>query len=116
MLFPGSQLGTKDNWTKVNSLSLTDYLNYENAKFSKSRGVGVFGNTAKDTQIHSDVWRFYLLSRRPETSDSEFKWQEFVDANNNELSVSILIILEPSSDSNDDTGLKTWAILSSEVR
>lgn len=32
-----------------------------------------------------DVWRYYLLSRRPESSDSEFKWQEFIDANNNDL-------------------------------
>jgi methionyl-tRNA synthetase len=29
--------------------------------------------------------RYYLLSRRPEASDSEFKWQEFIDANNNDL-------------------------------
>ncbi|KAI1486459.1 tRNA synthetases class I (M)-domain-containing protein [Biscogniauxia mediterranea] len=85
IIFPGSQLGTKENWTKIFNISTTEYLNYEGGKFSKSRGVGVFGNSAKDTGISPDVWRFYLLSRRPETSDSEFKWEEFVDANNNHL-------------------------------
>jgi methionyl-tRNA synthetase len=45
----------------------------------------VFGNNAKDTGVDADVWRFYLLSRRPEGGDSEFKWQEFVDINNNDL-------------------------------
>ena len=43
-----------------------DYLNYEGGKFSKSRGVGVFGNDAMETDIPADVWRFYLLYERPE--------------------------------------------------
>lgn len=38
----------------------------------------MFGNNARDTGIDPDIWRYYLLSRRPETSDSEFKW-EYVD-------------------------------------
>ncbi|RYP51761.1 hypothetical protein DL768_002984 [Monosporascus sp. mg162] len=85
IIFPASQLGTKEKWTKVHRLSTTEYLNYEGGKFSKSKNIGVFGNSAKDTGIDADIWRYYLLSKRPETSDSEFKWQEFVDANNNEL-------------------------------
>ncbi|TLD28690.1 hypothetical protein PspLS_03204 [Pyricularia sp. CBS 133598] len=85
IIFPASQLGTREPWTKVNHLSTTEYLNYEGGKFSKSKGVGVFGNTARSTGIDPDVWRYYLLSRRPESSDSEFKWEEFIDANNNDL-------------------------------
>ena len=84
-VFPASQIGTGKKWTQVHRISSTEYLNYENGKFSKSRGVGVFGNNAKDTGIDPDIWRFYLLSRRPESSDSEFKWEEFIDGNNNEL-------------------------------
>ena len=85
IIFPGSQLGTGENWTKIYNLSATEYLNYEGGKFSKSKGVGVFGTNAKDTGIDPDLWRFYLLSRRPETNDSEFKWDEFVNGNNNDL-------------------------------
>ena len=44
-----------------------DYLNYEEGKFSKSRGTGVFGDQAKLTQIESDIFRFYLAYIRPET-------------------------------------------------
>ncbi|PZC70783.1 hypothetical protein B5X24_HaOG214903 [Helicoverpa armigera] len=63
----------------------SEYLNYEDGKFSKSRGVGVFGTDAQDTGIPSDVWRFYLASIRPETSDSSFSWTELGTRNNSEL-------------------------------
>lgn len=63
----------------------TEYLNYEDTKFSKSRGVGVFGDMAKDTGIPSDVWRFYLLYVRPEGQDSAFSWADMAVKNNSEL-------------------------------
>lgn len=37
-------------------------------KFSKSKGIGVFGNDSKDTNIPPEVWRYYLLMNRPEVS------------------------------------------------
>lgn len=85
VVFPASELGTKENWTMLHHLSTTEYLQYEGGKFSKSRGVGVFGNNAKDTGIPPSVWRYYLASIRPETSDSQFSWGEFVTKNNSEL-------------------------------
>ena len=57
VVFPSTLLGTGKPWTLVNRLMSTEYLNYEDAKFSKSRGIGVFGNDAKDTGITADVWR-----------------------------------------------------------
>lgn len=62
-----------------------EYLNYEDGKFSKSRGVGVFGDMAKDTGIPADVWRFYLLYLRPEGQDSAFSWADLLLKNNSEL-------------------------------
>jgi methionyl-tRNA synthetase len=62
-----------------------EYLQYESGKFSKSRGVGVFGNNVMESGIPVEVWRYYLLSIRPETSDSQFTWNGFQAANNNEL-------------------------------
>ncbi len=67
VIFPASQLGTNDGFTVVNHLCATEYLNYEDTKFSKSRGIGVFGNDAIDTSIPADYWRFYLLYVRPES-------------------------------------------------
>ncbi|ETS82233.1 methionine--tRNA ligase [Pestalotiopsis fici W106-1] len=85
VIFPASQMGTGDKWTQLNTLSTTEYLNYETGKFSKSRGVGVFGDTAQEIGIPPSVWRYYLLSTRPETGDTQFLWADFVAANNNEL-------------------------------
>lgn len=64
---------------------MLEYLNYEDGKFSKSRGVGVFGNDAVDTGIPPDIYRFYLLYVRPESQDSAFSWSDFVMKNNSEL-------------------------------
>ncbi|CAB1353236.1 unnamed protein product [Coregonus sp. 'balchen'] len=85
VVFPCSLLGAQDNYTLVNHLVATEYLNYEDTKFSKSRGVGVFGDMAKDTGIPSDVWRFYLLYLRPEGQDSAFSWADMAIKNNSEL-------------------------------
>ncbi len=43
VIFPSSLLGTKENWTMLHHISTTEYLNYEDGKFSKTRGIGVFG-------------------------------------------------------------------------
>jgi methionyl-tRNA synthetase len=85
VIFPGCQMGSGDNWTMLHHLSATEYLNYENGKFSKSRGVGVFGNNAKDTGVPPDVWRYYLMKNRPETGDTQFEWKNFIESNNSEL-------------------------------
>ncbi|XP_068266933.1 methionine--tRNA ligase, cytoplasmic isoform X1 [Nyctibius grandis] len=85
VIFPCSLLGADDNYTLVNHLIATEYLNYEDGKFSKSRGVGVFGDMAKDTGIPADIWRFYLLYVRPEGQDSAFSWSDLMLKNNSEL-------------------------------
>jgi methionyl-tRNA synthetase len=66
-------------------MSSTEYLNYESGKFSKSKGIGVFGSDAKDTGIPADVWRFYIFYNRPETSDYTFTWADFQAIVNKEL-------------------------------
>ena len=85
VIFPSTLIGSKQNWTLLHHLSTTEYLNYEKTKFSKSKGIGVFGNDAESTGLPPEVWRYYLLANRPETSDTDFKWDDFVARNNNEL-------------------------------
>ncbi|KAI9478725.1 MAG: tRNA synthetases class I (M)-domain-containing protein [Benjaminiella poitrasii] len=85
VIFPGSEVGTGEKWTVVNHINTCEYLNYEGGKFSKSRNVGVFGNNAQDTGVPPSVWRYYLMSVRPETGDSMFTWNEFITKNNSEL-------------------------------
>ncbi|MCL2802074.1 MAG: methionine--tRNA ligase [Treponema sp.] len=90
VIFPSSLLGSvgaasSDDWTMLHHMSSSEYLNYENSKFSKSRGVGVFGNDVMDTGIPADVWRFYLYYNRPEKSDAMFTWKDFQEKVNGEL-------------------------------
>jgi len=85
IMFPAFLIGTRENYNLVNYLASTDYLNYEDKKFSKSKSIGVFGDAAKDTGIVSDVWRYYLFRIRPESGDTQFEWIDFQSKVNNEL-------------------------------
>ncbi|XP_068646527.1 probable methionine--tRNA ligase [Aristolochia californica] len=85
VMFPSTLLGTGENWTLMKTISVTEYLNYEAGKFSKSKGVGVFGNDVKDTNIPPEVWRYYLLTNRPEVSDTLFTWADLQAKLNSEL-------------------------------
>jgi methionyl-tRNA synthetase len=85
VIFPSSLLGSGKKWTMLHHMSSTEYLNYEAGKFSKSKGVGVFGNDAMETGIPADVWRFYIFYNRPERSDTTFTWADFQEKVNGEL-------------------------------
>ncbi|XP_055687754.1 methionine--tRNA ligase, cytoplasmic [Lutzomyia longipalpis] len=85
VMFPATLLAINKGYTTVSHIMATEYLNYEDGKFSKSRGLGVFGNDAQDTGIPADVWRFYLACARPEGQDSSFSWNDLEARNNSEL-------------------------------
>ncbi|XP_067213985.1 methionine--tRNA ligase, cytoplasmic [Linepithema humile] len=85
IMFPACLLAANQNYTLIKYLMATEYLNYEDKKFSKSRGIGVFGTDARETGIPADVWRFYLAYIRPETQDSNFNWVDLATKNNSEL-------------------------------
>jgi methionyl-tRNA synthetase len=85
VIFPASLLGTGRAWTLVHHINSTEYLNYEDSKFSKSRSIGVFGDDVQKTGIDIDLWRLYLLANRPERTDSSFVWQDFFEKLNAEF-------------------------------
>ena len=58
------------------NVSSTEFLMYENEKFSKSRGIGIWIDEALEL-APLDYWRFNLVYNRPETSDTSFLWSEF---------------------------------------
>jgi methionyl-tRNA synthetase len=68
ILFPASLKGTGDPWTLVKHICATEYLNYEDGKFSKSRGVGVFGNDVMKTgkkngfYLSNVLWRWFIMN------------------------------------------------------
>ncbi|KNC51102.1 MRS-1 protein [Thecamonas trahens ATCC 50062] len=92
IIFPSTLLGCAqagDKYNLVHHLASVNYLQYEDSKFSKSRGTGVFGDNVQTTGIPPAVWRYYLMALRPERSDSAFVWDEFVARNNNELAANL---------------------------
>ncbi len=85
ILFPAYLIGTRDNYTLLDKLSVNEYLNYEDLKFSKSLGIGVFGDDVISLGFRPDVWRYYLMVNRPEKTDTVFSWDDFAAKLNNEL-------------------------------
>ena len=86
VLLPAMMLGyKKKNWTLLHHLNSCEYLNYEKKKFSKSEKIGVFGDDVIKMQFPADVWRFYLLYNRPESSDTNFNWDSFYQEINGQL-------------------------------
>ncbi len=65
------------------------FLNFEGRKFSKSRGWGieqhVYLEKFKDFPNKEDALRYALTKIMPENKDSDFTWDEFIAAHDNEL-------------------------------
>ncbi|MCB1342556.1 MAG: class I tRNA ligase family protein, partial [Pseudooceanicola sp.] len=71
-------------WKLVDHLKSFNYLNYDGGQFSTSQGRGVFMDQALSI-LPSDYWRWWLLSHAPESSDSEFTWDNFQASVNKDL-------------------------------
>ena len=86
IVFPGLLLAYNDNKEKSEKLVLpynvssTEWLMYENQKFSKSRGIGIWIDEALEL-APLDYWRFNLVYNRMEKSDTSFLWSEFDNTN-----------------------------------
>ncbi len=61
-----------------------EYMNFKGSKFSKSRG-GTVDVPYFLSRYDPDALRFYLTATAPETKDTDFAWEDFVERNNNEL-------------------------------
>ncbi len=82
--FPVTILGSGEPWKLVDYIKGLNYLNYDGGQFSTSRGRGVFMDQALEI-LPSDYWRWWLLSHTPESSDSEFTWENFQQSVNKDL-------------------------------
>jgi methionyl-tRNA synthetase len=82
IMFPGLLLAYNEDKSSDQKLVLpynvssTEFLMYENEKFSKSRGIGIWIDDALEL-APVEYWRFNLIFNRPEKSDTSFLWSEF---------------------------------------
>lgn len=85
-IFPGILLASNPGSPTVDIINSTEYLTFNKEKFSKSRGVGIFGMDLVRRDLGSScLWRFYLTKRRPETKDSDFNVLDFINVFNSDL-------------------------------
>ncbi|MDO6728572.1 methionine--tRNA ligase [Marinovum sp. 2_MG-2023] len=82
--FPATILGSGEPWKLVDYIKSFNYLNYDGGQFSTSQGRGVFMDQALAI-LPADYWRWWLLSHAPESSDSEFTWENFQASVNKDL-------------------------------
>ncbi|TNC49372.1 methionine--tRNA ligase [Rubellimicrobium rubrum] len=82
--FPVTIMGSGEDWKLVDYIKSFNYLNYDGGQFSTSQGRGVFMDQALSI-LPADYWRWWLLSHAPESSDSEFTWENFQTSVNKDL-------------------------------
>jgi methionyl-tRNA synthetase len=76
--------GRPEHYVLPENVPANEFLNFEGAKFSKSRGWGI---DVIDflRRYPADPLRYYLGVSLPEYRDSDFTWRDFQAKNNNEL-------------------------------
>ena len=77
-------LGQKENYHLVDTIVSTEYLNYNDQKFSKSKRIGMTALEALDI-YPIDSLRYHLVSNGPEKKDTNFTPEDFVATHNGEL-------------------------------
>ncbi len=87
--FPATIIGANslndgEQWKLVDYIKSFNYLNYDGGQFSTSQGRGIFQDQALEI-LPADYWRWWLLSHAPESSDSEFTWENFQSGVNKDL-------------------------------
>ena len=84
VFFPSMELACKKYNLATNVVGF-NFLNFEGQKFSKSKKIGIFGNTLLTSDIDIDGLRAYLVSIFPENKDSDFSYEGFKLNTNAEL-------------------------------
>ncbi|WP_333766578.1 methionine--tRNA ligase [Streptomyces sp. IBSBF 2435] len=84
VMFPATQLGTREPWKKVDFVKAFNWLNYYGGKFSTSQRRGIFTDVALDL-LPADYWRYFLMANAPESDDTSFTWELFAAGVNKDL-------------------------------
>ena len=85
LIFPGQLIASGQGYHLPDQIAATEYLNWIGGEsFSKSRGVGLYGDDALEV-MDGELWRFYMLYNRPEGRDTNFSWEELEKAVNGVL-------------------------------
>lgn len=83
IIFPGLLLSLRDDYKLPDMIVSSEYLNFNEQKFSKSKGIGLTILEAAE-QFNVDTLRFHLLRNGPEKRDTSFSVEDY-NATHNEV-------------------------------
>lgn len=81
---PAGAPGTYGELDLPSEVVSSEYLTMEGKKFSSSRSVVIYVRDVLE-RYGPDAIRYYLCVNGPESSDTDFTWEQFVTRNNTEL-------------------------------
>ena len=84
IIFPALLLASGENYNLPWNVSSTEFIQFKESPFSKSRRIGIWIDEAIEL-FPADYWRFFLMATRPETKDMNFSWDIFIEKINSDL-------------------------------
>lgn len=84
IILPALLLATGEGYNLPWNVSATEFLQFKGEKASKSQKIGIWIDEALEL-FPADYWRYFLIATRPETKDSEFSWDTFIEKINADL-------------------------------
>lgn len=84
IILPALLLASSEGYNLPWNVSATEFLQFKGEKASKSLRVGIWIDEALEL-FTADYWRFFLIATRPETKDSNFSWELFIEKINSDL-------------------------------
>ena len=77
-------LGQEENYHLVDTIVSAEYLNFNDQKFSKSKGIGMTATEAIE-RYNSDSLRYHLIANGPEKKDTNFTIEDFTNTHNSDI-------------------------------
>lgn len=84
IILNGLLLGQDSDFHLVDTIVSAEYLNFNDQKFSKSKGIGMTALEALEI-YDSDSLRYHLIANGPEKKDTNFTIEEFETTHNSEI-------------------------------
>jgi methionyl-tRNA synthetase len=84
VILPALLLASHEDYNLPWNVSATEFLQFKGEKASKSQRIGIWIDEALEL-FPADYWRYFLIATRPETKDSNFSWELFIEKINSDL-------------------------------
>ena len=84
IILPALLLASGEDYNLPWNVSATEFLQFKGEKASKSQRIGIWIDEALEL-FPVDYWRFFLMATRPESKDTNFSWDFFIEKINADL-------------------------------